>query len=160
MENKLININFILNNQEKSLPFSIQEKLKIFNKLVSITYGINMNKFEIYINKKKIKNYELTMNQLLEEGSKKRLIYKKIISNSNDCSRSKLSSNINDRNSSIIVKIEGFPSKSEIIDIIDKFKAEYNLSESIEIKVGFFSIDIFFKELVINFLIRILVTNL
>lgn len=150
--NKLIKIIYSLNEIDSSISFDPSLKMSVFKNMINLTQKINLDEYELLFNKKVIPwNDERLIKDIVgKELVPVFMIKKKNASTEKNkivklSQQNKDSKNDNAKYKSKLI-IDYFPSRVEIVGLLDKFCEENGLSRDYQVQHSQSSIEVIFKN--------------
>jgi hypothetical protein len=149
-----IKLNIVLNGEKKKIPFFLEDKFSDFIPLLESTFKTKMEDYEVYIGKNMVENYNKSLNDIIGKEINPQFNFKKI-EKVKETLNAKDTFNVNDSISfetkEIIPKVtvEGFPSRPEMIELLDKFMSQHGAEKEYKIINRDQAMDIIFKESVV-----------
>jgi hypothetical protein len=151
-----IKLNIALNGDNKTIAFNLEDKFSDFIPLIQTTFKTNMNDYEIFISKEKVSNYDKTIKDIIGKDINPLFSLKKkdkpII---NSPSKNLNTSTIETKELVTKVTIENFPSRPEMLEMLEKFVSQHGSSKDYKINNRDSAMDVIFKDSVWILLFRI-----
>ena len=149
---QLIKIIYSLNEIDSSISFDPSNKISVFKNLINLSQKINLDEYELFYGKKLISWND---DKMIKEIIGKELvplfqIKKKVSQKTSKTSKGseiKTDPNSNNAYKSKLI-IDYFPSRVEIVDLLDKFYEDNDLIKDYHVDHSGSSVEISFKNLV------------
>jgi hypothetical protein len=137
-----IKLNIAFNGDNKIIPSYLEDQFADFVPLIQTNFKTNMNDYDIFLGKEKVINYFKTIKDIIGKDVNPLFTLKK-----KEKVEIPQTNNVFDSKELFTkVTIENFPSRPEILDLLDKFIIQNNLSKDYKINNRDLAMDIIFKD--------------
>ncbi len=144
-----IKLNIVLNGESKTIAFNLDDKFSEFLPLVQSSFKTNLNDYDIYLGNEKLTNYNKTIKEIVGKDMNPLFsIKQKEVTNYNSILDSSVT---NSKEIVTRVTVENFPSRPEMLEILDRFVSSNGYSKDYKINNRDLALDILFKDSV-NFI--------